>query len=329
MRLAVLGLLAVLALAAGLALPMGDGSSAAAQLLTPTPTFSLFLSPLPLTPLAPPLPRTIAPGVPYPFLQATATAAAATITAADATATARVGVLLTSVAATATALAQPTSTPTTTPSPSPTRTLTPSPTATVLPATPTATAPPSPTATPLLLTAGRTVLTTASIAVGDEVLPPGTPLTIPVDVMLQDGAIPSGTVIRLPDGQLVTLPAGITIPVVEQPTTVTAPLNAVLPQASLVGDTPYPANTTVVLPVGTTVLGSLEPNATVLLPAGTVVQVAGHTHTLVEPLRVVISPAPVAQPVTLPATGDAAPILWPAAVGVLLMLLGWRLYRTA
>jgi hypothetical protein len=106
-------------------------------------------------------------------------------------------------------------------------------------------------------------------------------------------------------------------------------LNAVLPRASLVGDATFPQGTVLVLPSGTVVLGTPEANATVLLQAGAIVQVAGRTVTLVEPLPVVVSPAPVAQPAALPPTGEADPVLWPAGLGLLLMLGGWRLLRRA
>jgi hypothetical protein len=47
----------------------------------------------------------------------------------------------------------------------------------------------------------------------------------------------------------------------------------------------------------------------------------------VEPLLVVVSAVPVALPAALPPTGAAEPLLWPAALGLLLMLGGWRLFR--
>jgi hypothetical protein len=192
---------------------------------------------------------------------------------------------------------------------------------------PTLTPPPSVTPTPNPLASTRTVITTAPIAVGDETLAPGAALEIPVDTPLEDNAIPPGTPIRLPGGQVITLPAGTRIPAVENPTVVGAPLNAVLQRTSAVGDTTYAPGTAVVLPSGIRVLGSLEPGTTVLLPAGTTVQVAGRTQTIREPVAVTIGGAPASRPAALPATGDAAPIWWPAALGVLLALLGWRLRR--
>ena len=114
---------------------------------------------------------------------------------------------------------------------------------------------------------------------------------------------------------------------VESTTTTTAPLNAVLPQDGSIGDQSYPSGTTLVLPAGTVVQGRAEPGATVGLRPGTVVQVAGQMQTLVEPLAVVVGSAPVAQPATLPRTGDAAPVLWPTGLGLLLVLVGWRLRR--
>ena len=84
-----------------------------------------------------------------------------------------------------------------------------------------------------------------------------------------------------------------------------------------------------VLPTDTVVLGSLEPEATVLLRPGTIVQVAGRMVTLQAPLSLVVSGAPVAQPATLPRTGDAAPVLWPMGLGLVLLLVGWRLRRAS
>ncbi len=321
-------------LALGVAQDAGAQNTPVRQAGTATPTRGLLGTPYPLapgvpsvaqTPLPPPVPRTTP--VPLPNVQATATSAAATITAADATATAVIGVPLTTVALTATALAVPTRTPTVV-SPTPTRTLPPSPTATLATAatlvlSPTATA----TTSPLALT--RTVLTTAPIAVGEQTLEAGTPIEIPLGVALEGGAIPPGTTIRLPGGQVVTLPSGISVPAVESPTLLTTPLNATLATSAQVGDTRLPSGTVVTLPSGTEVLGIVEPNATVLLRSGTVVQVQGRTVAVGEPVQVVISPTPVAQPARLPATGDADPVLWPAGVGLALLLLGWRLRRTA
>jgi hypothetical protein len=282
-----------------------------------------------------------------PNLAATATAAAATITAADATATANVAAPQTAVAQTATALAVPTSTPTVAASPTlaptlpgtatPTLAVTPSPTvpatATPPPATPTTaptvapTAVPSPAPDPLR--PSRTVLTRAPIAVGDETIPSGAALEIPLGTALEDGAIPAGTVVRLPNGQVITLPAGVSIPAENMTTSVVGPLNAVLPRASLVGEQTFPLGTAIVIPSGTEVLGTVEPNETILLEAGTVVQVEGRTATLVEPLQVTVSAIPVAAPAQLPPTGDAEPVLWPAWLGTLLLLGGWRLLHRA
>ncbi|HEY7064613.1 MAG TPA: hypothetical protein VII06_24280 [Chloroflexota bacterium] len=286
------------------------------------------------TPGVPPLPRTTSVTVPRPNLVATATAAVATITVADATATASVAAPLTAVAQTATALAIPTRTATVVLS-SPTALASPTPLATATPVrtnTPTAlptTAPLTPTAvpTPDLLATSRTVQTRAPIAVGDDTISAGAALQIPLETPLEDGAIPPGTPVRLPNGQVITLPAGTSIPAAESPTTIGAPLNAVLTRTGLVGDTTYPQGTALVLPSGTSVLGSPEANDTVLLQAGAVVQVAGRTVTLIEPLPVVVSPAPVAQPAALPPTGEADPVWWPAGLGLVLMLGGWRLLR--
>jgi hypothetical protein len=93
------------------------------------------------------------------------------------------------------------------------------------------------------------------------------------------------------------------------------------------GDESYPAGTTIVVPPDTVVLGSLEPEATVLLRPGTIVQVAGRMQTLAEPLSLVVSGAPVTRPATLPRTGDAAPALWPIGLGLVLVVVGWRLRR--
>jgi hypothetical protein len=125
----------------------------------------------------------------------------------------------------------------------------------------------------------------------------------------------------------VATPTATASPLVESTTTIAAPLNAVLPQDGSIGDQSYPAGTALVLPAGTVVQGRPEPGATVELRPGTVVQVAGRMQTLVEPLVVVVGSAPVAQPATLPRTGDAAPVLWPTGLGLLLVVLGWRLRR--
>ena len=346
-------LIAPFLVAGGLALPPPTEAQPAAQVTPfPSPVMGPFVQPSPTPFTGFP---TLGPGAPRPLntpllatptvavrpnLAATATAAAATITAADAIATANVAAPQTAVAQTATALAAPTSTPTPAPSPTlaatlpttptPTLALTPSPT---VPATATVeptvapTAVPSPTPDPLQ--PARTVLTRAPIAVGDETIAPGAALEIPLAVALQDGAIPAGTLIRLPNGQVITLPAGTSIPAENVPTTVVGPLNAVLPRASLVGEQTYPLGTAIVIPSGTDVLGTVEPNQTILLEAGTVVQVEGRTATLVEPLLVVVSAIPVAAPAQLPPTGDAEPVLWPAWLGALLLLGGWRLLRRA
>jgi hypothetical protein len=169
------------------------------------------------------------------------------------------------------------------------------------------------------------VLTTAPIAIGDETLAPGAPLEIPLDTPLADGAVPSETTIRLPGGQVLTLPAGIRIPAVENPTTVGEALTTILQRTSAVGDTTYAPGTAIVVPPGTSVLGAVEPSATVLLQPGTAVQVSGRTQTVRESLAVTVSGAPVGRPSTLPATGDAEPVWWPAGLGLLMVLLGWRL----
>ena len=62
---------------------------------------------------------------------------------------------------------------------------------------------------------------------------------------------------------------------------------------------------------------------------GAVVQMGGRSYKLVEPLQVVISATPVDLPAVLPATGDAGLIFWPAGLGVLLLLGGWRLRRSS
>jgi hypothetical protein len=323
--------LAAVLLALGIAQEVAAQSRPIGQILTPTPTRGLLGTPYPLapglpslgqTPLPPPVPRTITMG-PRPDIQATATAAAATITAADATATAVLGAPLTAVALTSTALAIPTRTPTPRiPTATPTRPASPTPLATP-------TLAPSPTPSPNVLALTRTVLTTAPIAVGEQTLEAGTPIEIPLDVALVNGAIPPGTTIRLPTGQVVTLPSGISVPAVETPTLLTSPLNATLAAPAQIGDTRLPAGTTITLPAGTAVLGSVEPNATVLLRTGTAVQVQGRAEMVGEPVPVVISPTPVALPPRLPTTGDADPVLWPAVVGLALLLTGWRLRRAA
>ncbi len=242
---------------------------------------------------------------------------AATVSALDAVATA--------VAATVTAMVVPTAAPSATRAPSSTSTASPSPTSTPTPTVaPTIT--PPPTVNPLA--SSRTVITTAPISVGGETFAPGAPLEIPIQVSLENGAIPPGTTIRLPDGQVLALPSGTSIPAVENAAVVGAPLNAVLPRAGLVGDVATPPGAVLTLPSGTTVYGDLTPESTVLLPSGSVVELGGRSETLVEPLQVVISTMPVELPAVLPATGDAAPVLWPAGLGFLLVLAGWRLRRS-
>src|SRR5262249_60554710 len=134
---------------------------------------------------------------------------------------------------------------------------TPLPTATLL-----RTPEPAPTPIPDPLASARTVLTTAPIAIGDDTLAPGAPLEIPLDTPLADGAVPSGTTVRLPGGQVLTLPAGIPIPAVENPTTVGQALTTILQRTSAVGDTTYAPGTAILLRPGTSALGSPEPNAT-------------------------------------------------------------------
>lgn len=334
-RLAGLGV--VVLVVVGLLHARAAQAGPASQPLTPSPT-PLFGPPPQPTPLggvvAPsptPLRAITATIIPRPDLRATATAAAATITAADATLTAvaarslEVALTVTALAvppATPTATASPTRTPTlvVTPTPTSTATATPSPTATRTP-----TPSPSPTPDPLVL--NRTVLTRAAIVVGEDTLSPGTELVIPLDVALEDGAIPPGTPVRLPDGRVVTLPPGVSIPAAESPTVVSAPLNAVLPQMGRIGERIYPAGTRLVLPSGTSVLGTLVPNATVRLEPGAIVQLDEQSVALTEPLRVVISVEPVPAPVVLPPTGEAEPVLWPGLVGFLLLLGGWWLLR--
>lgn len=333
------GLWVVVLVMVGLMHAPSTQAGSASQLFTPSPT-PLFGPPPPPTPtplggVVPPSPTpfraitvTIAP---RPNLAATATAAAATITAADATLTA-VAARSLEVALTATALAVPTATPTATASPTRTATpvVTPTPTSTAT-ATPspttTRTPTPSPSPTPDPLALNRTVLTRAAIVVGEETLAPGTALVIPLDVLLEDGAIPPATPVRLPDGRVVTLPPGVSIPAAESPTVVSAPLNAVLPQPGRVGERVYPAGTRLVLPSGTSVLGALAPNATVLLEPGTIVQLDAQSVTLLEPLQVVVSAEPVPLPAVLPPTGEADPVLWPALIGLLLLAGGWWLLR--
>ena len=347
-RLASLGALALVAL--GLAIPGGVEARPSAQFTTPIPTSQgPLVTPPPtaftgfqLTPTAGLRFATSTPAT-RPNLALTATAAAATITAADATATANVAAPQTAVAQTATALALPTLTPTAgvSPtlaptvgaSPSPTAALTPPPTAPPSPTTaPTATptaevAVASPTPTPDPLPQTRTVLTRAPIAVGDETIAPGAALQIPLETLLVGGSIPPGTPVRLPSGQVLTLPDNISIPAEDVPSITVGPVNGILPRASLVGVESYPQGTAVIVPSGTRVLGSLAVNAPILLEAGAVVQVAGRTVTLVEPLVLTVSAIPVAAPAQLPPTGEADPVLWPAGLGLLMLLGGWRLRR--
>jgi hypothetical protein len=257
-------------------------------------------------------------------IQPAQTAAIATIVAADATATVQAGVRLTAVAATATQLAQPTATLPPSPTAVPTLTALPSP-------TPAATATPvvvTPTVPPELLANTRDVFITVPVAIGDERLEVGARVQMPRDVALENGAIPPNTPIRTASGAVLSLPSGPPVTAVEGEANLNAPLNATLARAGSVGDASYPAGTAVVLPSGSIVLGRPEPQATMLLRAGDVVQIDGRLQTLQEPLAVVVGAAPVAQPATLPRTGDAEPLLWPAGLGLLLVLLGWRLRRS-
>jgi hypothetical protein len=173
----------------------------------------------------------------------------------------------------------------------------------------------------------REVFITASVTLDGEQLEAGTTLQIPRSVPLQNGAIPGGTPILTPSGAVVTLPSQTRIPAVESPSTVSAPLNAVLTQSTAIDDTSYPVGTPLVLPSGTLVLGSLEPGAPVLLRRGTIVQLAGQMQRLADPVSATLNSAPLAQPAALPRTGDAEPLLWPTGLGLVLVLLGWRLRR--
>ncbi len=312
----------------GAALAPGVAAQPNAQLPSPTallgPAAGQTLLPL----------RTPTTMVPLrPNVALTAAAAAATITAADATSTA-IAAVSQNVAQTATALARATAV--VTPSATVTRALTatavPTTTPTVAPTlSPTAppTATPTPTATPDPLALGRTVLTLAAIAVGEQTIQPGAPLVIPLDVELIEDAIPPGTPVRLPDGRVVTLPLATSVPAAESPTLVGAPLNATLARLEVLGDQAYPAGTRVGVPSGASVLGTVVPGGTVLIPAGGVVQVEGRTTPLAEALQVTVSGELIAAPARLPPTGDAALEVWPAAVGILVLLIGWRLLRPA
>jgi hypothetical protein len=311
------------------------GAAAAAQVVTPIARSPIALTAtvgggalatlVPGTQVPGVVPRTTGVPVPAPdSVAATRTAAIATIAAADVTATARPGATLTSIAATATRFAQGTSTPLA----SPTALATPTGVVTVSAspsATATATVVPIGTADPLATS--REVFITVPLVIGDERLEAGTTVQIPRGLVLVNGAIPAGTPIRTPSGTTLSIPTGTRITAVDAPTSVPAPLNATLPQSARLGDQSYPADTTIVLPTDTVVLGSLEPGATVLLRPGAVVQVAGRMVTLAEPLSLVVTGAPVAQPATLPRTGDAAPVLWPMGLGLVLVLVGWRLRR--
>lgn len=312
-----------------------SGAAAAAQLPTPTTR-----SPIAVTATVGGAPGTVFPGTQVPGVVprttsvpaperdsavATQTAALATIAAADVTATARAGSPLTAIAATATLLARGTPTalvsPTALPTPTAVVTVASSPSATA-----TATVVAIGTTTDPLATS-REVFITVPLVIGDERLEAGTTVQVPRGLALVNGAIPAGTPIRTPSGTTLSIPTGTRITAVDAPTSVPAPLNATLPQSARLGDASYPAGTTIVLPTDTLVLGSLEPEATVLLRPGAVVQVLGRMVTLAEPLSVVVSGAPVAQPATLPRTGDAAPVLWPTGLGLVLVLVGWRLRR--
>ncbi len=329
--------LLLLSLLAGV--PLSTPSGAAAAQVPPVGTSTpVFASPTSLPGFSTatlPASPTVRVGLPTVTITpvggrigATQTAAIATIAAADATATAAAGRLPTSVAATATALAQPTSTLSTT-TPGTTRTATPaltsspSPTQTSTPALATASATPDPLAT------SREVYLTAPATLGGEQLAAGATVLIPRGVALQNGTIPPGTTIRTPNGTVFTIPPETRVPAVDTSTTVTAPLNSILQQEAAISGTSYPAGTTVVVPSGTLILGQPDPQATVLLQPGSVVQVAGQMLTLTEPLAVVVSTTPLAQPAALPRTGDAEPVLWPIGLGLVLVLLGWRLRRAA
>lgn len=326
--------LLVLLFTSAAVLLFGTSGTAAAVQLTPTPAAQLPTTPLPPTgPRASPAPLTaVAPARLTPMttmtrgaVEATQTAAIATIAAADSTATAVARGPLTAVAATGTALALPTATlvPSSTPSPTRTATVAPSPTQT---ATPTA-VPIPPSATADLLAITREVFITTPVTLDGEQLEAGTTLQIPRGVSLQNGAIPPGTPILTPSGAVVTLPSQTRIPAVDSPSTVSAPLNAVLSQSAAIDDTSYPPGTPLVLPSGTLALGALDLGASVLLRRGTIVQVGGQMLRLAEPVSVALSGTPLAQPAALPRTGDAEPLLWPTGLGLALVLLGWRLRR--
>jgi hypothetical protein len=154
---------------------------------------------------------------------------------------------------------------------------------------------------------------------------PASPTLIPSVTRIATGT-PLATSTRAVTPTVAT-PIATSTSAAEGTTTIAAALNAVLPQDGPIGDQSYPAGTTLVLPAGTVVQGRPDPGATVELRAGAVVQVAGEMKTLVEPLAVVVGSTPVAQPATLPRTGDAAPVLWPMGLGLLLVVLGWRLRR--
>jgi hypothetical protein len=279
----------------------------AGQLATPTAVpLTLTMTPTLLIPpisRGTPMPRRtttpygapISPAASGGDIRTTATAAVATITAANATITAVLG--------------------------APSRGLE---TATAVPAQPTWTATPVPTVTaiaghtapaPARTTAigvpYRTVVTTTAAAVEGQDIPMGALLEIPLDVALEHDAVPAGTAVRFASGRMIELPDGARLPAAENPTIIGGPLLVLLPQASLVGDTRYPAGTTLMLPSGTAVLGVLQHEATVLLPEGTVVQVENRAFTLLEPLHVVVTAIRVARSATLPVTSDdASPHVW-------------------
>jgi hypothetical protein len=176
-------------------------------------------------------------------------------------------------------------------------------------------------AQPLTAVAG-----TATLLAQPPPPPTASPTLIATVTRIATSTAPPASLTRAVTPTAVT-PTATASPLAESTTTLTAPLNAVLPQDGSIGDESYPSGTALVLPAGTIVQGRPDAGATVELRAGAVVQVAGQMQTLVEPLAVVVSSAPVAQPATLPRTGDAAPVLWPTGLGLLLVVLGWRLRR--
>jgi hypothetical protein len=149
------------------------------------------------------------------------------------------------------------------------------------------------------------VVIAVPVEIGDEALDVGTTVLIPREVPLAGGAIPPGTPLRTPSATVLVLPASVRIAAVEGSAVARGPLNATLQRTGTIGTATYPAGTSLILPSGTVVQGSVDPQATAVLGAGTTVQIDGQMAAVAGPVAIQIAATPVAQPASLPRTGDA------------------------